>query len=174
MATTTATKTADVVREIARLEAMTVKRLKARYAEVFGEEARGNNRRWLVRRIAWRLQAMAEGDLTERARGRAAELARDADIRVVPPKDALPDGAGADARTETRPARLRGDGRLPPPGTVLTRSYKGGVVRVTVLADGFEFDGRAFGSLSAAAKAATGSHCNGFAFFGLDKKETDR
>ena len=42
-----------------------------------------------------------------------------------------------------------------------------------VLADGFEFDGRAFGSLSAAAKAATGSHCNGFAFFGLDKKETD-
>ena len=126
-----------------------------------------------MRRIAWRLQALAEGDLTERARGRAAELARDADIRVVPPRDALPDGA-ADARTETRPARLRGDGRLPPPGTVLTRSYKGGVVRVKVLADGFEFDGRAFRSLSAVAKAVTGSHCNGFAFFRLDKKETDR
>ena len=172
MATTTAAKTADVVREIARLEAMTVKRLKARYAEVFGEEARGNNRRWLVRRIAWRLQAMAEGDLTERrGAGRPNGPGRRHPGRTAP--DALPDGAGADARTETRPARLRGDGRLPPPGTVLTRSYKGGVVRVKVLADGFEFDGRVRVA-QPAAKAATGSHCNGFAFFGLDKKETDR
>ena len=50
---------------------MTVGQLQARYAEVFGEPARSGNRQWLFRRVAWRVQAMAEGDLTERARERA-------------------------------------------------------------------------------------------------------
>lgn len=59
------------------------------------------------------------------------------------------------------------DDRLPPPGTVLTRPYKGGAVQVRVRAVGFEYAGAMYGSPSAAAKAATGSHCNGFAFFGL-------
>jgi len=59
------------------------------------------------------------------------------------------------------------DSRLPVPGTVLTCPYKGDVLQVRVLADGFEYDGATYGSLSAVAKAATGSHCNGFAFFRL-------
>ena len=102
MATTTTAGTADVGREIARLEAMTVKRLKARYAEVFGEEARGNNRRWLVRRIAWRLQALAEGDLTERRGGGRPSWPGTPTSGWYRPRDALPDGA---ART---PAPRRG------------------------------------------------------------------
>ena len=77
----------DVKRQIAALERMTVGQLQARYADVFGETARSGNRQWLFRRVAWRIQALAEGDLSERAYQRARELARDADIRVRPPKD---------------------------------------------------------------------------------------
>jgi hypothetical protein len=52
---------------------------------------------------------------------------------------------------------------------VLTRKYKGGTVQVKVLAQGFEYAGALYSSLSAVAKAVTGSHCNGFLFFGLTK-----
>ena len=61
----------NVGREVAALSRMTVKQLKRRYAEVFGEATNGNHRTWLVRRIAWRLQALAEGGLSERATARA-------------------------------------------------------------------------------------------------------
>ncbi len=57
------------------------------------------------------------------------------------------------------------DHRLPPPGTVLTRTYKGARLEVRVLAGGFEYDGQVYKSLSAVAKAITGQHCNGFLFF---------
>ena len=52
----------------------------------------------------------------------------------------------------------------------IVRRYKGKTLRVTVLADGFEFMGERFGSLSAIAKAVTGTHVNGFRFFGLAKE----
>ena len=68
------------------LERMTVRELKERYAELFGEETRTHNRAWLFKRIAWRIQSQAEGDLSERAKQRAAELACDADLRLSPPK----------------------------------------------------------------------------------------
>jgi hypothetical protein len=57
------------------------------------------------------------------------------------------------------------DRRLPPPGTILTRTYKGARLQVRVLPAGFEYDGQVYKSLSAVAKAITGSHCNGFLFF---------
>lgn len=72
----------DVKRPIAALERMIVGRLQAGYAEVFGETARSGHRRWLFRRIAWRPQALAEGEFSERARQRARERALDADHRV--------------------------------------------------------------------------------------------
>jgi hypothetical protein len=61
--------------------------------------------------------------------------------------------------------RPHADDRLPPPGTVLTRPFKGAVLQVKVLAEGFEYQGQVYPSLSAVAKAITGSHCNGFLFF---------
>lgn len=67
----------NIGKELAALQRMTVKELRNRYAEVFGEPTNANNRAWLVKRLAWRLQALAEGDRTERARRRAQELARD-------------------------------------------------------------------------------------------------
>ncbi len=159
---------ATLTREVARLQRLTTKELRGRYAEVFGEPTPANNRTWLVRRIAWRLQALAEGDLSERARRRAAELANDADLRMSPPRAQSPAPA-AEAGTSSGPVGRERDGRLPPPGTVLARRYKGRELRVLVRDDGFEFEGERYASLSAVAKAATGSHCNGFLFFGLTK-----
>ena len=77
-------------KELAALERMTVGQLHQRYIEVFGEPVRSRHKRHLIRRIAWRLQANAEGGLSERALRRAEELADVADARVTPPKSATP------------------------------------------------------------------------------------
>lgn len=159
----------NVGKEVSAMQRMTVTQLRERYEEVFGEACRSNHKQWLVKRIAWRLQANAEGDLSERARRRAEELANDADLRMKAPlqkKQApAPRGRKVQATIE-RPH----DGRIPMPGTVLTREYKGETLQVTVLPDGFEHAGEVYPSLSAVAKAITGSHTSGFLFFGLNGK----
>jgi hypothetical protein len=143
----------NVAKEVAQLERMSPKELRVRYAEVCGEATNTHNKAWLVRRIAWRLQANVKGGLAEQARARATELANDADLRVTEPK-ARP----ALATPQTPTSALL-------PGTVLTRAYKGRNLRVMVLDDGFEFEGEVFQSLSGVAKHVTGSHCSGNLFF---------
>jgi hypothetical protein len=155
----------NVGKEIAALERLTTKELRARYAEVFQDPTNANNKAWLVKRIAWRVQALSEGDLSQRARQRAAELANDADLRLSPPK-VLVDAAPPE-RTKTVVLHTRADDRLPPLGTILTRAYKGETLQVKVLPQGFEFQGAVYQSLSGVAKAITGQHCNGYLFFRL-------
>ncbi|GIW55524.1 MAG: hypothetical protein KatS3mg114_0133 [Planctomycetaceae bacterium] len=157
----------NVGKEVAALQRMTVKELREKYADAFGEETNANNKAWLVKRIAWRLQALAEGDLSERARQRAAELANDADLRLNPPK-AKPASAEPEG-TKTASLRFKLDDRLPLPGTIITREYKGEKLQVKVLPHGFEFEGEVYKSLSAVAKAITGTHCNGYLFFRLSQ-----
>jgi hypothetical protein len=158
--------------QLAALPRLTLPQLRDRYAEAFGEAARTNNKTWLLRRLAWRLQMLAEGGLSERARRRAAELADDAEVRLMPPRvRATPAAEPAAVATLVLPPR--GDERLPPPGTVLTRPYKGSDVQVLVLASGFEYAGQVYPSLSAVARAVTGSHCNGFLFFRVGQYRRD-
>ena len=76
----------DTYKEIMSLTRMTVGELREKYLEVFGEETRSHHKDFLRKRIAWRLQALAEGDLSERARRRAEELADDADLRIRAPR----------------------------------------------------------------------------------------
>jgi len=152
---------------IAGLQRLTMQELRVRYAELFGETTSAKNRTWLLRRVAWCLQALAEGDLSERARQRAAELASDADLRTTVPrvktspqgdlsgstcqggaelvKDAdLPitvprlkaPGPVATECSQATPPGCRPDPRLPMPGTILTRDYKGQTLQVEVLAEG--------------------------------------
>jgi hypothetical protein len=123
--------------EIEALRSMTVGRLRERYAEVFGEPSRSYNKQFLFRRVAWRIQALAEGGLSERARQRALEIANDADLRVRPPKDAIAYGGppAADRATVIR-VRHAADGRLPMPGSLLVRDYRGKQIVVTVLENG--------------------------------------
>ena len=159
----------NVAKEVAALPRMTVMELKAKYADVFGEATNANNKAWLVKRISWRLQAVAEGSLSERARQRAAELANDADVRLSPPK--VKAAPTPEERAKAMTLRFKGDRRLPPPGSLITRQYKGETLCVMVLADGFEFEGERFKSLSSVAKAITGQHCNGYHFFQLGKED---
>jgi hypothetical protein len=154
----------NLAKEVAQLSRMGTADLRVRYAEVFGEPTRSGNRPWLVKRIAWRLQALAEGGLSERAQQRAEELARDADLRLRPPSEKVTATTGQSFSTP-RTIPFQSDQRLPASGTVLTRRYKGEDLQVRVLADGFEYDGQTYGSLSAVARAITGSHCNGYHFF---------
>jgi Protein of unknown function (DUF2924) len=158
----------DVRVEVSALQRLSVAELRGRFAELFGEATRATNRIWLIRRLAWRLQAVAEGDLSERARRRAAELANDADLRLLPPRAVHPDAPRPFSLplAASRPA----DPRIPCPGTVLTRRYKGTTLQVQVLERGFRFDGQVYPSLSAVAKAITGSHCNGLFFFRLTRR----
>jgi hypothetical protein len=152
----------NVAKEVAALEGMTVNELRAKYAQVFGEETRVGNKAWLIKRIVWRLQALAEGDLSERARRRAAELAQDAALRLSPPRQKQT--APASVPKNGKASRLI-NGHLPLPGTILTRWYKGQTLKVQVLRHGFEYAGQVHKSLSAVAKAITGSHTSGFLFF---------
>jgi hypothetical protein len=154
----------NVAKEMAALRAMSVDELRAKYAQVFGEETRAGNKTWLVRRIVWRLQALAEGDLSERARRRAVELAQDADLRLSPPRVAK-GSSGPASGTVKATKREPMDHRLPLPGTILTRWYKGQTLSVQVLRHGFEYEGLVYKSLSAAAKVITGSHTSGYLFF---------
>jgi len=109
----------NVEREVVALERMTVRELRERYGDVFGETTRSGHKTWLVKRIVWRLQSLAEGDISERARHRAAELANDADVRMSPPKP-RPAMPAPDSRTMTAIVAFKADDRLLLPGAVLT------------------------------------------------------
>ena len=76
----------SILAEIEQLPQCTVAQLRSRYEQVFGEPTKSRHRTYLARRIAWRLQANAEGGLSERAKLRAAQLAAESDFRVTPPK----------------------------------------------------------------------------------------
>ena len=160
----------NLAAEIAALLRLRVSELRVKFAEVFGEPTPSHNKVWLVKRIAWRLQARAEGDLSERARSRVTELIADTDLRLsAPPAD-----AGSATQEPHAILRVPVDDRLPRPGTILTRRYKGRTLQVEVLEHGFAFEGQTYRSLSAVAKAVTGSHCSGHFFFGLAKKGQDQ
>jgi hypothetical protein len=159
---------------VAAQQRLSAGQLRRRYAELFGEATSANNKAWLLKRIAWRLQALAEGDLSERARQRAAELARDADLRLSPPRTAGGETDLTETEPRTRRLEFETDSRLPPPGPIITRSYKGRVLRVQVLRNGFEYEGQVYRSLSAAPRTVTGSHCNGFLFFRVGQYGGDR
>ncbi|MCK4626399.1 MAG: DUF2924 domain-containing protein [Phycisphaerae bacterium] len=163
------TKT-NIPKELAAMKKMTAVQLRVKHRELFGEDSRSGNRQWLFRRCAWRLQALAEGDLSQRARRRAKHLARDVDIRLRPPAEMNmpPMDRPADVRRSARKYIRRNlDARLPMPGTRLQRDYKGHTYEVEVLDNGFAYDGEVYQSLSAVATAITGGHWNGYLFFNL-------
>ena len=156
-----------VLMEIESLRRASMARLREKYKEVFREETRCTHREHLFRRIAWRLQALAEGDLSQRARGRAVEIAQDADLRTVAPRDFFSVGG---ERVQTTPGnRNRRDSRLPLPGALVSRKWKGRTILVEVLTKGFRYENRQYSSLSAIAVAVTGTRWNGLAFFGLTR-----
>ena len=159
--------TAEVYQKIEALRHQKTKELRAAFRELFGEDSPSSNRAHLFRRIAWRLQAQAEGELSQRARDRAAELARDGDLRLRPPRDFWRQLAEARDKASHRGER---DPRLPEAGTTLSRQYQGRTICVRVLQDGFEYDSKKYESLSSIASSVTRTRWNGYSFFNLNRK----
>lgn len=150
------------------LHQMPVSKLHERFVSVYGEAPRSRNRAWLIRKILWRIQSLKHGSLSERARLRATELAADADVRLMPAQRP----PVISVKPAEKPDRTKApvDRRLPSSRTPIYRDYKGKRIVVEVRSDGFEYEGQRYSSLSAVAKAITGSHCNGYRFFGLRTK----
>ena len=76
---------------VAALEDKTVNELRSLYEEVFDEVCRSRHKKYLVRRIAWRLQALDEGGLINEAKQKARELAATSDLRMTAPREEVLD-----------------------------------------------------------------------------------
>ena len=175
-------ETSEVQREIGRIDDMTVQQLRDRYREVFDEDTRSRNRQYLIKKIKWRIQELAEGGLSELARRKIAELSRNAPIRrrllalvpsaetaLTPPAQQTPRASPIAAA-----AAKQRDPRLPPPGTTIQKMHNDIAHDVRILADGAEYLGKKYGSLSGVARAITGTNWNGFLFFTDALKAADR
>jgi hypothetical protein len=159
-----------IMDEVENLRRASVAGLQEKYQELFQEKARSRHRKHLFRKIVWRLQALKEGELSERARARAREIANDADLRVLAPRGFFSVGDEPVAIVPGNQSKKQHDQRLPMAGTVLRRSWKGRTILVEVLPKGFRYENRQYPSLSNIAFEITGTRWNGFAFFGLMRK----
>ena len=138
--------------EIARLRDLDIAALRSRWHAAFGRRPPPHLTRHLLFRIlAYRLQADRLGDLDKASR------------RLLDGSGS-PEKAGQNAANLVRPiADVR-------PGTRLGREWNGRLQRVTVLAEGFAWNGKIYPSLSQVAFAITGTRWNGPRFFGLRDK----
>lgn len=160
--------------EFEALRRMKVPALRARHREVVGTPSRSCSRQFLVRRIAWELQAQRYGGFSDRALDRAREIAKDTPIRLRSWKQTpLPETGLSPDRSATATVVAHGDDRLPMPGTLLRKDYRGKTIVVKVLDTGFEYEREVFPSLTALAMHITGTKWNGFLFFGLTKPKAD-
>lgn len=145
--------------EIMTLKNASAEELQKRYKELYGEDAAETHKTYLWRKIAYKLQEQAHGGLSAKAQGKLKTLIEDFD--PINNKSLRPDTPIVNQRA---PAK---DKRLPIPGTVITKAYKGTNYQVKVLEKGFEYNGKIYKTLSAIAKEITGAHWNGYLLFNL-------
>jgi hypothetical protein len=141
-----------VLSRLAALKAMSVKELKAEWEKLIGTAAPNNSRNFLESRLAYRIQELTYGGPDKQTR------------RLL---DLLADEVEG---TLTRKSQIA-DPRNPVVGTKLIREWDGVAHTVTVLRDGFEWNGRRYKSLSAVARTITGTRWNGYRFFGLRERK---
>lgn len=167
----------DMPSQLAALETMNVPALAEKYRELYGEPTRSRNRAYLKKRLAWRIEANFQGDLSQGAIARIQQLGDQLperwQMRLGQP--ASEPAAAGDAATKLDAARSTAtteprDPRVPPVGTVVRRVFDGKTHEVTVCVEGFEYEGRKYKTLSAIANQIAGSRWNGFLFFGLKKR----
>ncbi|WP_421990003.1 DUF2924 domain-containing protein [Roseococcus sp.] len=144
---------ADVLGRLAALTTASTPDLKQQWRELFAAEPPPYNRRYLESRLAYRVQELAFGGLKPETLQRLEALGEQLD------------GGNPVVR------RIRGDDK-PVAGTRLIREFQGAEYSVTVLREGYEFQGRPYQSLSAVARAITGTRWNGWTFFGLKTRRS--
>jgi len=145
--------------EIMALKNASGEELLKRYKELYGEDATGTHKTYLWRKIAYKLQEQEHGGLSAKAKGKLKALIEEFD--PINNKALRPDKPIVSQQTSVK------DKRLPIPGTVLTKEYKGTNYQVKVLEKGFEYNGNIYKTLSAIAKEITKAHWNGYLFFNL-------
>jgi hypothetical protein len=144
-----------VLARVAALKTTQTTDLKQQWRELFGTDPPPYNRRFLESRLAYRIQEFAYGGLKPETIERLEAIAEDLD--------------GGDPARRRRPAKDR-----PIAGTRLIREWQGVEHCVTVREDDFEYQGRPYKSLSAVARAITGTRWNGWIFFGLKNQRAAR
>jgi hypothetical protein len=138
--------TEPLLARLAALKTAPIPDLKAMWRDLFDAEAPPYNRTFLESRLAYRIQELVHGGLAITTVARLEAMADDFDT-----------GKGRRKKELDRPIA----------GTRLVREWKGVEHCVTVREDGFEYQGRPYQSLSAVARAITGTRWNGLTFFGL-------
>lgn len=137
-----------VLPRLAALKTAPIADLKQQWRALFGKEPPPFSRTYIQSRLAYRIQELAYGRLKPEIVARLEALGEQLD------------GGNITLR------RIRRDAK-PIAGTRLVREYQGIEHTVTALADGYEWQGRPYQSLSAVARAITGTRWNGLVFFGL-------
>ena len=159
----------DIKRQIEALEEMNGPQLRAAYIAVFNERPHSNRHQWLKSRIAWGIQAKAEDGMSQRFINYGLENADLSELRVTAPRTTLAKKSTAPKHKPASEVPDR-DPRIPKPGTVLERKYKGRNISITILPSGFQWEEEVHASLSAALKAATGASYSPYVFFKLGSK----
>jgi hypothetical protein len=143
---------AQVLTRLAALKAMSVKELKDEWGKLFDTAAPNNSRSFLKQRLGYRIQELTFGGLSKPARQLLDALADEVEGKKVRKS-------------------VISDPRNPVIGTRLVREWDGTEHVVTVLKDGFDWQGRKYKSLSAIARTITGTQWNGYRFFGLRERK---
>jgi hypothetical protein len=151
-----------------QIQTLTIKQLKAQIAEATGQTVKSNNRPYLIGKLTKALEAKAAAEAAQARTAKKTKTARKAATAKREKAEKTAKAEKAERRTRTSPRKAgERDPRLPAAGTVLEREHKGKKIRVTVLEDGFRYEGETYGSLSTIARVATGTIWNGFTFFQL-------
>ncbi len=148
----------SLITEIMALKNAPLEAIKAKYAALYGQDSpSSSNKVFLWRKIAYRLQELEYGGLPDDTKNRINELIKRYDPvnnNTLRPKK-NPGKEGKNGR----------DKRLPIPGAIIRKEYKDQLIEVKVLENGFEYQGKAYKTLSSVATAVTGDHVNGYTFF---------
>ena len=147
--------TDSVTRQIAGLHNLTHDELRSLWTTLHGTQPPAYNRAHLVKRLAYRIQELVYGGLSDEAKAKMA---------AILDNSGLDDNAG-EPRIKRRRSAARKDG--PVAGTRIVREWNGREYEVTCVHGGYAYDGQLYRSLTAITKAITGTHWNGRAFFGL-------
>ncbi len=149
---------ANLAQEVEALKHASLGHLQGVYTQHFPGKKVSNNRAYLWRRLAYRMQALEYGDLSVKANAVLKRL-----MNVYDPVN----NVALKPQVATSALLPKRDRRLPLPGTIITKTYKGRKIQVKTLENGFEYSGKIYKSLTAIAKEITGAHWNGFLFFNL-------
>jgi hypothetical protein len=146
-----------ILAQLAALPNKSTAELKQLWRQLYDRDPQSFNRDYLVKRLAYRIQELAHGGLSARAEAKLDRLIAEEDLRL-----------------KGKPPVRKGRGDRPIVGTRLVRQWQGVEHTATVLVDGFEYQGRPYRSLSAIARAITGTRWNGPLFFGIRNHRSGR